>query len=180
MARLPIVLIGLPGCGKSTAGRLAAGMLGAPFADLDELISQSAGLPMPRVFVENGEARFRELERAAMARALEAPAGVIAPGGGWAAQPGNLDPVAGRVVLIYLRVTPAMAAERLGDGAGRPLLTGKNVLTELTRLLEAREAHYRRAGHSIDTDARSPEWVAAAIAALARKHGAWEAAGAGS
>lgn len=180
MSRRPIVLVGLPGCGKSAAGRLAAELLGAPFTDLDDVISRTTSRSVTRIFAEEGEARFRELERAAMAGALTGPAGVIAPGGGWAAQPGNLELVAGGPLLIYLRVTPASAAERIGDPSTRPLLAGSAPVARLTALLEAREPYYRRAGHSIDTDGRPVEDVARAVVRLARTHGAWSLEGAGS
>lgn len=167
------MLIGLPGCGKSAAGRLAARLLGAPFADLDEMISHAAGRPVSRIFAEEGEARFRQLEREAMARALAGPAAVIAPGGGWAAQPGNLELAADAALLIYLRVTPASAADRIGDVSSRPLLAGAAPAVRLTELLEDREPYYRRAGHSIDTDGRPLDHVSHAIVRLARTHAGW-------
>jgi shikimate kinase len=168
-----IVLIGLPGCGKSSAGRLTAALLGAPFHDLDEMIARTSGRPITQVFAEEGEAGFRARERDAMGQVLGGPPGVIAPGGGWAAEPGNLELVEERAVLIYLRVTPATAAERIGDEAGRPLLAGHKAVTRLTELLESRERYYRRAAHSIDTDGRPVEHVARSIVRLARAHGAW-------
>ncbi len=169
---LHLVLIGLPGCGKTTAGRLAASRLGAPFVDLDDLITREQGQNIEQIFAA-GEAVFRRLERDAMQRTLDGPPGIIAPGGGWACQPGNLESATGQAVLVYLRVTPGVAAERLGDSAGRPLLAGADPRKRLSELREAREAFYRRAGHSIDTDGRSPEMVAETVVNLARKHGGW-------
>lgn len=173
MPRLPVVLIGLPGCGKSTVGRLAAGSLDAPFIDLDHEISRETGQAVTRIFDAEGEARFRALEREVMSRVMEQPAGVIAPGGGWAAQPGNLDNMRNRALVIYLRVTPATAAERVGDGSSRPLLAGRDPLAALTALLEAREPWYRQAGHSVDTDGRPAEAVAEVIVRLARQRAGW-------
>lgn len=169
---LHMVLIGLPGCGKTAAGSLAASRLGAPFVDLDQLITKEQGRSIERIFAI-GESTFRELERDAMRRVLDGPPGIVSPGGGWAAQPGNLESATGQAVLVYLRVTPGIAAERIGDSAGRPLLAGADPRQRLTELLEARETFYRRAGHSIDTDGRSPELVAETIVTLARKHGGW-------
>ena len=173
MGRLPVVLIGLPGCGKSTAGRLAAGNLGAPFIDLDQEISRETGQAAARIFDAEGEARFRALERELMSRIMEQPAGVIAPGGGWAAQPGNLETLRDRALVIYLRVTPATAAERVGDGSSRPLLAGRDPLATLTALLEVREPWYRQAPHSVDTDGRPAQAVAEVIVRLARQQGGW-------
>src|SRR5690606_25063213 len=105
-----VVLVGLPGAGKSTAGRLAAERLGAPFLDPDSLIVRRMQMPVARIFAEFGEARFRELEREAVEEALAGPPAVLVPGGGWAAQPGSLDAARGRALVIYLEVKPATAA----------------------------------------------------------------------
>jgi shikimate kinase len=169
---LHMVLVGLPGCGKTVAGGLAASRLGSPFVDLDEMIVREQGQSIDRLFAA-GESVFRGLERDAMQRTLNGPPGVIAPGGGWAAQPGNLEAATGQAVLVYLRVTPGTAAERIGDPCSRPLLAGTDPVRRLTELLEQREASYRRAGHSIDTDGRTPEMVADSVVNLARKHGGW-------
>jgi shikimate kinase len=174
VARLHLVLVGLSGCGKSVAGRLAARRLGAPFTDLDETIAAEEGRSIAELFESTGEPRFRVLERAAMMQALNQPAGVIAPGGGWAAQPGNLDQVQGKALLVYLRVTPGTAADRLKNGAIRPLLAGRNPVERLTELLSDREPFYRQAAHSIDTDGRTPDSVADVLVNLARQKGGWQ------
>lgn len=165
-----VVLVGLPGAGKSTAGRLAASALGVGFVDLDEQIAASTGRAVPEIIAQDGEGQFRERERDAMHRALAGPPAVIASGGGWAAQPGNLEAVGGKGMVVFLAVTPSVAARRLGNGDGRPLLAGGPVLDRLTELHGRREKYYRRAAYSIETDTRTAEAVAASIATLARKH----------
>src|SRR5262249_29258766 len=77
-----IILIGLPGSGKTTTGRLVASLLGWPFMDVDDLIERAVGKRVERIFAENGEERFRELEYGALAEALESRRVVIATGGG--------------------------------------------------------------------------------------------------
>ena len=84
-----LVLVGLPGCGKSAVGRQVAEGLGAPLFDIDSLLVREMGMPVEQIFGMVGEQRFREIEQKAVlaAVAAEEPA-VIVPGGGWAAQPG--------------------------------------------------------------------------------------------
>jgi shikimate kinase len=166
-----VVLIGLPGAGKSTAGRSAAAQLGVAFVDLDDRIAFEAGKTIPEILAELGESAFRSLERDLMSNALTEPPQVIASGGGWAAQPGNLEAVAGRGIVIYLEATAEAAAKRVGDAADRPILQGGSVLEKLTELLGRREKYYRRADHTIKTDGMTDTLVGSAIAALARRHG---------
>jgi len=165
-----IVLVGLPGAGKSTAGRLVAARLGVGFVDLDEQIAAETGRPVADIIAQDGEGLFRERERDTMHRVLAGPPAVIASGGGWAAQPGNLEAVAGRGLVVHLAVTPPVAARRLGNGDGRPLLSGGPVLDRLTELHSRREKYYRRANHAIATDAKTVQEVVTAVATLARKH----------
>jgi shikimate kinase len=168
-----VVLVGLPGSGKTVAGQLAAQKLGAPFVDLDQVMVTETGKSVAELFASDGEAHFRVLERKAMTRVLSQPARVIASGGGWAAQPGNLESGAANALLVYLRVTPGIAADRLKDDVSRPLLSGEDPVKRLTQLLDNREPFYRQAGHSIDTDGRTPDAVADVIASLARRKGGW-------
>jgi shikimate kinase len=172
--RRHVVLVGLPGSGKSTVGRLAAGLLGAAFRDADEEIVARAGTSVERIFAERGEAAFRALERETMDALLAAEPAVLAPGGGWAAQPGSLDAARGRALLIYLATDPATCAARAtAGGAVRPLLAGPDVETRMRNLLAEREGSYRRAECRVATDGLARERVAAMVAAAARNFGGW-------
>src|SRR6185436_18410804 len=135
---------GLPGSGKSSVGRVVAQLLATDFTDLDDWVEAEAGCSIPAIFERMGEAAFRQLERAAMARALAQPPRVIAAGAGWIAQPGNLA-AAARACVVYLRVTPERAAGRLEGDRSRPLLAGGDPAVRLQQLFEAREAWYRMA-----------------------------------
>ena len=108
-----VVLVGLPGAGKTTAGRLAAAQLGASFTDLDEVIAERAGMPVPGIFADRGEAGFRALEREAMEELLATAPRVIAPGGGWAAREGALAAARPRALTVHLRVSPETAASEI-------------------------------------------------------------------
>jgi shikimate kinase len=164
-----LILVGLPGSGKTAVGARAAALLGATFTDLDVVLTQAAGRPIAALFSEEGEPAFRRLERAAMAGALDAAPHLIAPGGGWAAQPGNLEAAAEKGArVVYLRVTPEVAATRLPADGSRPLLGPGNTSARLRELLERREPYYTRAEATVDGSA-PVEAVAEAVALVARQ-----------
>lgn len=169
--RRHLVLVGLPGAGKSTVGPLVAERLGCPFLDLDVVIESGAGRPVAAIFASRGEPAFRELEREAMDGALAGPFAVIAPGGGWAAQPGNLAAAERRAVLVYLAISPAAAAERLAGNSDRPLLVGSQPREVLEQLLLAREPFYRLAALEVDAEAGPPDFVAEGVVAAALRYG---------
>lgn len=166
-----VILVGLPGSGKSTVAPLVADALGLPFVDVDGVIIHRMGMPVDRIFGEFGEARFRELEREALADLLVGPASVLAPGGGWAAQPGNLETAKARGVMVYLKVSAATALARTLEGTERPLLAGGEGLARMTSLLLEREAHYLQADVTIDNHGDDPAAAAAEIVRWIRRGG---------
>lgn len=167
-----VVLLGLPGAGKSTVGRRAARLLGADFDDIDVLVVRRAGRSIADIFATEGEPAFRRRERAAMAAALRRPARVITAGGGWAAEPGNLEAAAGRALTVYLSCTPETAVRRTAGSADRPLLAADH-LPALAALLARRDPFYRLADVEVSTDERDADAVASDVVALARSHGGW-------
>jgi len=169
--RRHLVLIGLPGSGKSTVGPLVAHALDTHFTDLDLVISHATGLSIVELFAEEGESAFRLRERQALLDALLLPPHVVAPGGGWAAQPGNLTQAGDRITTVYLRLAPDLAAERLAGANDRPLLAGNNDLTAgLRLLLVAREGFYRASDATVDA-AGDPATVAERVVTAARATG---------
>ena len=168
-----IVLIGLPGAGKTTAGPLVAAELKTRFVDLDELIEQEQGLSVRDIFVQQGERAFREMEQAVAARVFEKEPLVMAPGGGWSAQPGAIERAQARGFIVYLRTSPELAAQRVGQGRTRPLLGGANPEERMRELLTAREGFYKRANVTVGTDERSAKEVAREITVLARSQAGW-------
>lgn len=168
-----VVLLGLPGAGKTTVGKLVAKELGAPFIDTDAVIVRRMQKPVAQVFAEDGEPRFRQLEAETVRNALDGPAAVIAPGGGWAVQPGALDAALEQALFVYLKVMVTTAANRTGSGSGRPLLDGHDPVTRMRELLEAREPYYSRAHVVLKADGKSAAELAREIVALARERAGW-------
>jgi shikimate kinase len=168
-AGAPIVFVGPPGSGKTTIGRLLAAELGAEFLDVDELISQRTGKTITEIFSEDGEAHFRQLERATTIETIEAaqqqPQMVIALGGGAPmAEPVRAALAGSRVV--WLRVGIAAGAKRVGLNTARPLLLG-NVRGQMIKLMREREPYYASVAQiRIDTDDRSPQELTASITEL--------------
>jgi shikimate kinase len=159
-----VVLIGLPGSGKTTVGRLLAVKLGVPFVDLDGRIETATGKTVTQLFQDLGEPMFRMLEQGAMATALEGAPSVIATGGGWAAQPGAVTSVGARGTVLYMRCDPAEAATRLQGDTSRPLLQGRDVTGKLSRLLQQRAGAYEQAVRTFEATGVAPEPLADAIA----------------
>jgi shikimate kinase len=150
------VLIGPPGSGKSTVGRLLAARLGTGFRDTDADVEAVAGKPVADVFVEDGEERFRELEGAAVREALAEHDGVLSLGGGAILSEATQALLDGHSV-VYLQVGLSDAVQRVGLAQARPLLV-LNPRSQLKRLMEERRPVYERlASIIVATDGRTPE-----------------------
>ena len=160
-----LVLLGLPGAGKSTVGPLVAAHLRLRFVDLDERVEQEAGMTIPAIFAREGEAGFR-LREAAATRALSHDI-VLAPGAGWVEDERNLTALGGGVTSVYLRVSVDCALDRLSrSDQVRPLLEGPDPRSALEKLLTRREARYLQSDHTLNVDSMSPGQVALSIVAL--------------
>jgi shikimate kinase len=165
LTRPVCVLVGAPGSGKTTIGRALADALGVGFRDTDADIEEQAGKPIPEIFVDEGEEHFRTLERAAVAAALVSHDGVLALGGGAVLAEENRAALIGHTV-VHLSVELPDAVKRVGLGAGRPLLA-INPRATLKHLMEQRRPLYAEvATATVLTDGRTPEEIAAEVAAL--------------
>lgn len=168
-----VLLVGLPGAGKSTVGQLVAEGLEAPLLDIDLILVRQMGMPIAQIFGMVGEPRFRAMERDAVATAQARDPAVIVPGGGWAAQPGQVQAAKPNCLIIYLKCSASTAARRSEDGDVRPLVTGADPVERTRTLLQAREPFYKLADYEVSADSKAAPVVAQEVIRLARTHGGW-------
>src|SRR5688572_9759714 len=168
-----IVLVGLPGAGKSTVGRMVAERLQTTFVDIDSVLVRKEGKPITMIFAEKGEQAFREMEREAVEVALTNPPAVIVPGGGWAAQPGQLDGARANGYFVYLKARAEIAAGRAEPSGTRPVLMGGDPVDQMRTLYKERDSYYAKADATVLTEAKPAEKVADEIVRLAQTSAGW-------
>ena len=160
-----VVLVGPPGAGKTTVGRLVAERLGMSFRDTDADVVVVARKPIAEVFIDDGEDRFRELEREAVAMALASHEGVLSLGGGAVLDEGTRALLAGQTTVL-LDVDLSSAAARVGMNRDRPVLA-LNPRAQLKLLLDQRMPLYLQvATHTVDTSRKTAGQVADEVLAL--------------
>ncbi len=163
-----IVLVGMMGAGKSTIGKLLAERIGYTFVDLDAEVERYEGRSVARIFAEDGERAFRQMEAAVAERHDAATGTVLAVGGGWMARPELRDRWPDSV-RVWLRVSLEQAWERIGsDVTARPMLDPDRPRESLAHLLEDRAAAYERAEISVESGVSAPEEVAGLVVELLR------------
>jgi shikimate kinase len=154
-----ITLTGFMGVGKSTIGKLLAQRLGREFVDMDILIEQREGQPIPQIFIEHGEPYFRRLE-ADLCRELAGRQNlVIATGGGALVPAENLRVMASSGPVVCLDCEPQELWRRIGQSVNRPMLAQNDAgrFTRLQALLEQRSPAYARIKHHLDVTRLSPD-----------------------
>jgi shikimate kinase len=156
-APMSVVLVGMPGCGKSTVGRHLARQLGLRFADSDHEIERALGVSVREVFEREGEDAFRDHEErtiASLADDARVRGMVLATGGGAVLRPANRDAMRRAGTVFYLRSTPEELHRRLRNDSHRPLLQVADPLRKLRDLYRDRDPLYRRAAHYVVEAAR--------------------------
>jgi shikimate kinase len=158
-----VVLIGPPGSGKTTVGHALATLLGVELRDTDRAIEVQEGRSVSDIFLDDGEPRFRELERAEVASSLSSHPGVLSLGGGAVMDPATAASLAGHTV-VFLDVGIADAATRVGFNQSRPLLA-VNPRAQWTRMMDIRRPTYERlSSFTVLTTGLSPQAIASEIA----------------
>ncbi|HXG47731.1 MAG TPA: shikimate kinase [Methylomirabilota bacterium] len=155
-----IALIGFMGTGKTATGRLVAAQLRFEFVDTDELIERRAGKTITRVFAEDGEPAFREMERQVVAELASRRHVVIATGGGLGANPANLASLKTHALVVCLWATPEGIWRRVNGQSHRPLLSGPDPMARIRALLAERTPVYRQADVLVNAEHRSVREVA--------------------
>jgi len=163
-----LILIGYRATGKTTLARLLSGRLGWEWVDADVEIERWAGKPIVRIFAENGESTFRDLEAEVIAVLCRRKRLILAAGGGAPLREENRRAMRKSGKIVWLKARPETILARMSADATtpgrRPNLTRQGGLAEIVQLLNVREPIYRElADVELDTDEKSPRELAAAI-----------------
>lgn len=154
-ANMPLILVGLPGAGKTTVARELARLTHSAHIDSDSEVKRAMRKSISRIFAENGEPFFRRLEEKTIKMLVENHPAVISLGGGAVKSSATRKLLEGHNV-VYLRVSPAEAARRVYDNDQRPLLAVQDqseLLSRMEELAVQRTPFYEQtASFTIDVD----------------------------
>ena len=138
-----LFLVGMPGCGKSTLGRLLARRLNKSFYDTDVELERRLGVSIPLIFELEGESGFRDREEAVLSDLVALANVVLSTGGGAVLRPANRERLAQGGTVLYLHAPPGTLWERTRRAKHRPLLQAPDPLARIRELYELRDALYR-------------------------------------
>lgn len=144
-----VILVGLPGSGKTTVGRQLARRLQLPFVDSDHVIEQRLGCSIREYFEREGEERFRDIEEEVIDDLTRQGTGVLSTGGGVTLRPANRERLHARGHVVYLKSSPEELFRRLRHDAKRPLLQVADPLGRLQDLYAIRDPLYRETAHFV-------------------------------
>ncbi|WP_393982300.1 3-dehydroquinate synthase [Xanthobacter nonsaccharivorans] len=170
LGRRCVVLVGMPGAGKSSVGRRLAKRLGLNFVDADEEIERAACMSIPEIFARRGEAEFREGEKRVVARLLQAGPCVLATGGGAFMNAETRAAVAAGGVSVWLRADLHTLLRRVKKRTDRPLLAQGDPAQKLATLLRQRGDTYALADVIVDSRDVMHETVVDEVVAAVHRH----------
>ena len=170
LGRRSIVLVGMPGAGKSSVGRRLAKRLGLPFVDADEEIERAACMSIPEIFARRGEVEFREGEKRVVARLLQSGPSVLATGGGAFMNSETRDAVARQGVSVWLRADLHTLLRRVKKRTDRPLLAQGDPAAKLATLLQQRGDTYALADVIVDSRDVVHEMVVEEVIGAVHRH----------
>ncbi|MFC1461224.1 shikimate kinase [Verrucomicrobiota bacterium] len=158
-----IVLVGFMGTGKSAVGQRLAQALHRAFVDMDALIESRAGKPIPRIFREDGESHFRDIERAVVRELAKKREQVIAAGGGVVLDQGNIREFSRSGLVVCLSASQEELVRRLSGSTDRPLLKKGDHAGGISDLLKKRQPFYDAIPAQVDTTGLTVEEVVSRI-----------------
>jgi shikimate kinase len=165
-----IALIGMMGAGKSSVGRCLHRRTGFVLHDTDEIVSANFGMPIPEIFAEHGEERFREAETEALRHMRTKEQRIIVAGGGIAVRNENVDFLKRLGVIVWLDADEETLFARASQTRNRPLLQTKNPRKTFSQILATRRPLYANiADIRVDTSALTDEEAAVAILTKLRR-----------
>jgi shikimate kinase len=164
-----VILVGFMGTGKSVVGRALAVRLGFAFVDTDDLIEARAGKSITRIFAEEGEPHFRDLETEAIRSLAALERHVVATGGGCVLRDENWAAMRQAGLVVCLAARSGTILDRTRHETHRPLLQTPDPMARIHELLEQRAPFYARADQTIDTSDLSVDQIAARIAGFLRE-----------
>jgi shikimate kinase len=166
-----LVLIGMPGAGKTSVGRRLAEKLDMPFVDADHEIEEAAGKSIPEIFADHGEPYFREGERRVISRLLETPHQVLATGGGAFMNADTRAQMKSHALTIWLKAHIDVLMQRVAKRGNRPLLKNGDPRTIMQNLLRIREPIYAEADITVESrDAQHSQTVNDVIRTIAQSY----------
>ncbi len=159
-----LVLIGMPGSGKTTVGKALLSLLnGFSLADIDEEIVKSEKREITEIFKENGEDYFRNLETQTLKKYQNTQNIIISTGGGVVEREENLEILKNIGCTIYIKCSVETLFERVREDNSRPLLRVEDIKERLAALYLRRDKKYQKADYTIDTEDLTPEECAKKI-----------------
>lgn len=162
-ADVNLYIVGFMGTGKTTVGRAVSQKLGFTALDSDHEIERLQGKGIPDIFAQDGEPAFRQMERTFIESGHAASRTLVACGGGLVVQPGILELLKSKGVIICLHASIETILARTGRNRQRPLLDVENPEERVRTLYAAREPIYKRSGTIIFTDGRTLQDIAAHV-----------------